>query len=177
MSLSIISSGSIVESIGSSATPTRVHSTALVIDSESKLFEDHALSIDFAILTHNSFLKRTPWETILSILLQGQDTPTEATTKTTIPRVGLIPDNSPWAGFDLRHSTRESARVPLAPLRSVRVQQQQHVDDYLEGMPLERVKAIEDDIKTLQARLTSAEEEVMTLRGRVIELLDSRDAD
>nr|GEU71556.1 hypothetical protein [Tanacetum cinerariifolium] len=38
--------------------------------------------------------------------------------------------------------------------------------DCLEEMPLERVEEINDDIKTLQARLTSIEEEVMTMRGR-----------
>ncbi|GKD51678.1 hypothetical protein Tco_1280654 [Tanacetum coccineum] len=51
------------------------------------------------------------------------------------------------------------------------------VYDYLEKMPPERVEEIEDDIETLQAGLRSTEEEVMTLRGRVIELLDSQDAD
>ncbi|GJR02029.1 hypothetical protein Tco_0525013 [Tanacetum coccineum] len=137
-----------------------------------------------------------------------QYTPAKATVNTPIPRLGLIPDDSPWAGlrsqiqywrecegapntFEINESSVAAAPHVL-PVTSKTIKQNipllvarlsrhdgviDQVYDYLEKISPEHVEEIEDDIKTLQARLRSTEDEVTTLRGRVIELLNSRDVD
>nr|GEY69008.1 ribonuclease H-like domain-containing protein [Tanacetum cinerariifolium] len=115
MSCFTISSDSIVESIGSSASPVRFLDLALVIDSESEPFEDSTSPVDSAtsdleveslgspgtsILPYRtqtpirkSFPMRTPRETILLMLLVG--------IKSLLDAVGITCTDSDYAEANL----------------------------------------------------------------------------